>query len=212
MNKNYFTLHSNIPPDYMKEVEDIISSGLLELYCFGLASSEEMEQVQTMKDKYVKVRDEIALIEATINARIVQEGIKPSDSAKERLMLSFTAAELGLPALLSQVSSIDEWLNYLEQNNIRLNPGIPYLWTELPSTPDLVSYAVWAPKGMNVEEEHDDEEERLLMLSGTCNISINGAVTEYCAGDFIVIPEKTWHKAESTSEMMVLVGQRIKLK
>ena len=51
------------------EINDIISSGLLELYAAGLASQEEAAQVLQWVRQYPEVADELAQIEASLALR-----------------------------------------------------------------------------------------------------------------------------------------------
>ena len=154
----------------------------------------------------------ILRIEETFEAIAATETIIPPVNMRSKVMLSIEAAELGLPPLLSQLSTVDEWVQYLKENKFGPSDGSnDPMWIDLPSSPSVISYAAWAPKGMALEEEHDEEEERLLMLRGSCNITVNGITTTYYEGDIVFIPARTWHKAEASSdELMVLIGQRIR--
>ncbi len=67
------------------EVNDIISSGLLELYAAGLASQEEAAQVLQWIKQYPEVADELAEIEASLSMYAQSNGIEPDASVKEKV-------------------------------------------------------------------------------------------------------------------------------
>jgi len=67
------------------EVNDIISSGLLELYAAGLASAEEAVQVQQWVKQYPEVADELAAIEASLALYAQENAVQPDVSVKEKI-------------------------------------------------------------------------------------------------------------------------------
>lgn len=196
----------------LNEVEDFIASGMLELYCLGMANEAEKAEVQLMCSLHKSIREELQRVEERLISKAEYEAITPPENMRHKVMLGIEAAELGLPPLLSKVSSVNEWLNYLQENKIGPVPGaVDLLWVDLPSTPGVVSYAVWAPKGVAVEEEHADEIEHLLMLKGSCHVTIDGITNTYHQGDLVIIPAQKLHRAEAASDgLMVLIGQRVK--
>ena len=195
------------------KIEQFITSGILELYCLGLLSPQERTEVESLTTQHTQLKEELLRVDETLNAIAMAESINPPVNMRNKVILAIEAAELGLPPLLSQLSTVNEWEQYLKENSIGPPPGSrDPLWVDLPSSANVISYAAWAPKGMAIEEEHEDEEERLLMLKGACNITANGITTTYHEGDLITIPPLTWHKAESCSDdLMVLIGQRVKV-
>ena len=67
------------------EVNNIISSGLLELYAAGLASQEEAAQVRQWVQQYPEVADELAAIEASLAMYAQANAMQPDASVKEKL-------------------------------------------------------------------------------------------------------------------------------
>lgn len=68
------------------EVNDIISSGLLELYAAGLASPEEALQVQQWASQYPEVADELAKIETSLELYAQVHPLQPGASVKEKIL------------------------------------------------------------------------------------------------------------------------------
>jgi anti-sigma-K factor RskA len=78
--------------------EDIISSGLLELYAIGLASSEETRQVAEYMNRYPELRQELDAIEMSLEKYAQAHAITPSESVKDKIfskIISDNPAEQG---------------------------------------------------------------------------------------------------------------------
>ncbi|MCB0715126.1 MAG: anti-sigma factor [Chitinophagaceae bacterium] len=67
-------------------VEDIISSGLLELYVAGLASEAEKQQVNTWRKQYPEVEIELQAIEIALEKYAFAHAVAPAASVKEKLI------------------------------------------------------------------------------------------------------------------------------
>lgn len=72
---------------------EIISSGLLELYAAGLASAEEAKQVQQWATQYPAIGEELSLIEETIEAYSLANAIQPDPSVKEKIFATINQLE-----------------------------------------------------------------------------------------------------------------------
>jgi mannose-6-phosphate isomerase-like protein (cupin superfamily) len=192
-------------------IEEILSSGLLEMYCLGIVSDAERELVQQYALQYPVVNAELQAIEKTIGAYGVSLK-KPAEKVKQDIfnhIYNEEAKKLGLPGILSPSSTIEEWLTYMQQNVMKPTGDEPLYMMEVANTKNIVTYFAWAKPGAFVEEEHSEELERLFMLQGSCKIDIQGITHYYKAGDFVEIKKNTLHRAEATGrETMILVGQR----
>ena len=49
------------------EIKDFISSGIIEIYCMGIATDEETKQIEKIAFQSKDVRDEIASVYETLN-------------------------------------------------------------------------------------------------------------------------------------------------
>lgn len=65
--------------------QEIISSGILELYCTGLTSAAETAEVQQWAKQYPEVAAEIAAIQAGLEGYARSHAIAPAASVKEKL-------------------------------------------------------------------------------------------------------------------------------
>ncbi len=74
------------------EKQEIISSGLLEMYVIGAASSEESAQVELLRSQYAEINEEIINIEKALEAYAFANGVMPSSNVKTEIFssLNFT--------------------------------------------------------------------------------------------------------------------------
>ncbi len=83
--------------------QEIISSGMLELYCAGLTSAAETADVQQWAKQYPEVAAEIAAIEAALEGYARAQAIAPAASVKEKLFAeinkSTAAPVVNLPSV-----------------------------------------------------------------------------------------------------------------
>lgn len=75
------------------EVKEIISSGLLELYATGLASSEEAAQVVQWAAQYPEVAEELSQIQAGLDMFVKGHSIEPSPSVKDKIFARINEVE-----------------------------------------------------------------------------------------------------------------------
>ncbi|MEP6615269.1 MAG: anti-sigma factor [Ginsengibacter sp.] len=89
---------------------DIISSGLLELYASGLSSPEESIQVQQWIKDFPEVKAELLAIEQVLETYAMVNGVIPPAEVKDKILqkIGFSTADktnTGIPALQSELSS-----------------------------------------------------------------------------------------------------------
>jgi anti-sigma-K factor RskA len=65
---------------------DIISSGLLELYALGLTSPEETIHVEEWVSQYPEIKEEIEAIEMSLESYAQAHSIEPSPSVKDKIL------------------------------------------------------------------------------------------------------------------------------
>lgn len=197
------------------ETKSLISSGIIELYCMGIASDDDKILVEQAAAKSKEVRDEIAAVSNALFMYSTMAGKKPRVELKKIIMDAIHAEQdaktISFPPRITINSTVVEWLKYITENNItQPSPGADIQLLDLPGNENQVTYIAWAKKGVAVEESHPDEDEYLFMLIGRCSVTINGVRNNYKAGDVIFIPKNSVHRAEALSdEPMLLVGQRL---
>ncbi|MCS6991989.1 MAG: anti-sigma factor [Chitinophagales bacterium] len=65
---------------------ELIESGLLECYCLGLLSNEEMQEIEAMARQHQEVRDELQRIQHTLETYVRLHETPPPPSVKQRLL------------------------------------------------------------------------------------------------------------------------------
>lgn len=73
--------------------EDIISSGLLELYALGLTSPEETVQVEQALGLYPEIKQELNSIELSLESYARAHAIEPSSSVKDKIFAQLSTGE-----------------------------------------------------------------------------------------------------------------------
>jgi quercetin dioxygenase-like cupin family protein len=195
------------------ELQALLSSGIIEMYCMGLASDDEKKLVEEAAAMHSEVREEIASISEALQLYALGSGKSPSVNLKNKILDAVLQSESSpaLPPLITMETKAEEWFDYLKQNNISEPASYEHAFIlDLPGNSRQVTYVVWARKGAVVEESHDSEDEYLLMLKGNCSVTQDGVTKYYKEGDVIYIPKNVVHRAEALSdEPMVLIGQRV---
>ncbi len=197
----------------MNNIREFVSSGIIEMYCMGLTNEEETAQVVHLATLHKSVRDEIEQVNEALSLYAANFQQQTSGDLRSRIMQGIDAdnSNTNLPPKLFENSSVAFWNQYLKENKIAAPAEFdPFYLADLPSDDKQYTYAAWAKQGASLEETHDGEDEWLFVLRGTCTMTVNGKVSHHKAGDVIMIPYNSLHKAEATSvEPMLLIGQRI---
>jgi anti-sigma-K factor RskA len=115
------------------QVNDIISSGLLELYAAGLASQEEAAQVQQWVQQYPEVADELAAIEAGIELYAQANAVQPDGSVKNKVFARINEDKEVKP--FSALTSVAA-----EQNNVKV-VSISSAWKKVAAASVLLLIA-----------------------------------------------------------------------
>ncbi|MBX7108019.1 MAG: cupin domain-containing protein [Chitinophagales bacterium] len=197
-------------------VADLIESGIVELYCLGIASEEENLLVEQLAVDSPELKAEISAINEVLALYAVEGSkLKPSQKMKEKIIASLQTSDTPLPSSLPPVltiqSTVDSWLAYLDSHNIEMpRTDFDLIMKELPGTADYFTYVVFANPGAVVSEEmHEGHEEYLLICKGECEMNIAGQTRQYKEGDFLHIAPGTRHTAVVTgTASMIVIGQR----
>lgn len=115
------------------QVNDIISSGLLELYAAGLASQEEAAQVQQWVQQYPEVADELAAIEAGMELYAQANAVQPDGSVKNKVFARINEGKEVKP--FSALTSVAA-----EQNNVKV-VSISSAWKKVAAASVLLLIA-----------------------------------------------------------------------
>ncbi len=193
---------------------EFIGTGILESYCLGFTGSSENVMVEKMALAHPVVQQEIDMIRHSLADLQQQNTLQPSRKVKTNVMHTIYArqaeAHKKFVPLMHQPIDFTRYYEAAEANLLTL-PGEEYenlFVKELPSTPEIINFAVWAKKG-HEEEIHRDRKEYLAVLSGTCDMFMDGNRRSYSQGEVIAIDAGISHYAVITSpEPMFALVQR----
>lgn len=196
--------------------QEFITSGLIESYCLGFTSQAENELIEQMALRYAEVQQEIVRVRALMNNVLKQTEIKPAPSVKTALMNTiYSRQSLSHPEfvpLMHETTDFERFYASASANNLKgpVESFENLFVQELPSTVEVINFAVWAKKG-HEEESHDDRKEFIAILEGSCDMFMNGEKKSFSKGEIIDIPVNIPHYAVITSAkpMFALVQRQL---
>lgn len=197
-------------------VKDFIASGIIETFCLGFSSAEENQLVERMAAAHPEVKQEINQVRTSLASILKSSEIKPAGSVKTAVMNSIYSQQAALePVYVPLMNKLSHFEN-IEASVI----ANQLLWPtedfenlymqELPSTREIINFAVWIKKG-HEEEMHTDRNEYIAVLEGSCEMVMENKRTMYTKGDIISIPINVPHYAVITSKkpMFALVQRQL---
>jgi quercetin dioxygenase-like cupin family protein len=191
-------------------VKELIESGILELYCLGIASEEERAIVDSLADRDERVRAELSEIDHALAS--YGSRFRPSMEAIRQKIFARIEEPIHEPALLSADSSQHEWLSYLNQLGLKSPSDLEEIAIkELPQNGSHLTMVLWAtPESIIPDEEHDDLDEHFLICEGSCEMNVDGIKTSYSRGDYFFIPPHHKHSGvvKSGNPMIIIVQRR----
>jgi mannose-6-phosphate isomerase-like protein (cupin superfamily) len=201
----------------MKSLDSFIESGILEIYVLGLATPEEVKEVEEMRDAHESISKEIEAISETLkvyaesNANSINSTIKPMLLAgidyEERLK---KGEQLSFPPILNNNSSIQDYHEWVSREDMVKPDDFDGTFIKIIGfTPEVSTAIVWV-QNETPYEVHTDEHEKFLILEGTCDIDIDGQVHKLIPGDYLSIPLHAGHVVRVTSDIPCkLILQRV---
>ncbi|RIJ34299.1 cupin domain-containing protein [Pontibacter oryzae] len=191
----------------MNPIQDIIESGVLELYALGAASPGEVAQVERLAAEHPEVHQEINAISQAIERYAQAHAVQPCNTVKPLMLATIDymermkRGELPLsPPILTEKSRSQDFEKWLTRQDMRLPSDADAIFAKIIGyTPAATTAIVWI-HGATDFEVHHDELERFLILEGACTITIAGEKHPLKPGDFFAIPLHVPHSVQVTSE------------
>jgi mannose-6-phosphate isomerase-like protein (cupin superfamily) len=174
----------------------------------GLTTTEESQKIEQMVLDHKEVRKEINAIEEALEKYAQQNSIIPHPAIKTLLMATIDYTERlesgehqSFPPVLNKYSKIQDYHQWLSRNDMVAPSDFEEMFAKIiGSTPEVTSAIVWIRK-MAPEEVHDNEYEKFLIVEGSCDIVVNGAVNQLIPGDYFAIPIHADHHVTVTSSI-----------
>ncbi len=196
------------------DINAFISSGILENYCLGFCSAEEIVVIEQYAQTYPSVKTEIEKIRISLEDYFFANQLQPSPAVKQRLMLSVyeqsAKADTVYAPLIKDVMDTSILASWITAKKISgpVEEFENLFITDLPSTNQVTNFIVHAKKGHDAEM-HDDFVEYLYLIEGSCTMNFEGKPRSYKKGDIIQILPYISHTAIVTSlQPMVALVQR----
>lgn len=181
-------------------------SGDLELYVMGAASSEETVAVEEMAAAHPEIRQEIDTISQSLERYALALAVKPRNVVKPLLLATIDYMERmkqgelpASPPVMTANSRPEDYATWLNRADMVLPPNAEDIFAKIIGyTPAATTAIVWI-KEVADQEVHHDEQERFLILEGTCDIIAGDKVNSLAAGDYYAVPLHTPHMFKVTS-------------
>lgn len=193
-----------------------IRSGIIETYCLGFTSDEENNVVKQMAAMHPQVKREIEKVRSSFNDILQERKMQPSPSVKTAVMNKIYTQQALLNKewvpLMHQPVSFSRYHESATANHLTAPlTALDHIHVqELPSTKEIINFAVWAKDG-HEEEVHGDRFEYIAILEGSCDMFMEGKKTAFGKGEIISIAPGIPHHAVITSEqpMFALVQRQL---
>jgi mannose-6-phosphate isomerase-like protein (cupin superfamily) len=196
---------------------NFIESGILELYITGIASADEVREVEEMAAAHADVREALDELNLTFETIAIENAVAPPLVIKPFLMATMDfMARMGsgetpsFPPELHAGAKISDYAEWLDRPDMVLPSYFEDIHARIIGyTPQATTAIVWISE-MAPDEVHDNEYEKFLIVEGTCDIIIEDDVHHLVPGDYLAIPLYKNHIVKITSDIPCkLILQRI---
>jgi mannose-6-phosphate isomerase-like protein (cupin superfamily) len=190
------------------ETNELLQSGLLELYALGQLEGAVLDVVELAITQYPEVARELEQIEQTLFLLAKAQAIEPPLTAKPLLMAKLDFRErvrggevLEPVPLLSPQSKIEDFEKWLVRKDLDTPEGFGAMYLKIIGHDrEKTTALLWLRYGAP-DETHTDEFEHFLILEGTCDITVGTEVRSFQPGDYFAIPLHINHTVRVTSSM-----------
>jgi mannose-6-phosphate isomerase-like protein (cupin superfamily) len=190
----------------MDNITTYINSGVLELYVMGIATREEVEQVEKLAVSHSEVADAIREISLGFENYADAHAIEPHGAIKPMLLATVDymerlakGEEPAFPPVLGENSRVSDYKEWLERKDLAGPADEDNIHARVIGyTPEIMTAIVWIKESTPLEI-HDKEFERFLIVEGTCDIVIDDKPHKLGPGDYMQIPLHAGHHVQVTS-------------
>lgn len=193
----------------MKNIQEYIESGVLELYVMEALSEEECLEVEQLAEAHPEIQDEIEAIQDSLESYAMAHAVEPHDDARHMYLATLNyidhmavgAIPTEVPAVLEPGKSPEDFQLWLDHPVFQAPEVLPDTHVVIMHHSEaLTSGIVWI-RNDAMGETHHSKSERFLILEGTCDIDIEGEIHSLKAGDYLEIPLHKHHEVFVTSEV-----------
>jgi mannose-6-phosphate isomerase-like protein (cupin superfamily) len=192
----------------MKDLSEYINSGVLESYVLGMATSEEIKEVEQAADANAEVMHAIDSIGKLFEQTAISQAIEPDPTVRPLVMAKINFIERmekgeapAFPPHLDSNSTIGDFDPWLNRPDFQLPKDFNGLYARIIAHNDHSTTAVIWLKDGAPNEVHDREHESFLIVDGSCDIYIEEEIHRLVAGDYLAIPLHRKHHIKVTSHI-----------
>ncbi len=191
----------------MKNLQEYLNSGILELYVLGLTSVEENLTIADLAEKHSEINEEIdSITDALIQCAEKGISIEPNGTVRPMIMAVVDymerlkgGEEQSRPPLLSPNSKIEDYSEWVSRIDMVEASNYDNIYAKIIGyDPQLFTAIVWI-KDATPYEIHNTEFEKFLILEGTCDIITESKTYHLKTGDNFTIPLHEGHVVKVTS-------------
>jgi quercetin dioxygenase-like cupin family protein len=201
----------------MKDIEQYINSGILELYVLGMTTDEEAKEITLLAQSNSAIKTEIDAITTALEIDAVDNAPQLSSTIKPLIMATIDYTERltngetpTFPPLLNEKSTINDYAEWLNRNDMVLPIDADPIHAKIIGfTPEATTILTWLKDGAPLET-HTNEYERFLIIEGTCDIIIGETLHSLVPGNYLAIPLHIGHLVKTTSSIPCkIIVQRV---
>ena len=194
-------------------LKDYIHSGMIEDYCLGLLTPEEMEDVAKQANINPEIKERISEYQLALKQYAAELGPATGKNQKKQLMEIIDNLEAetsinikNLP-LINKYSNSKKWLP-VAKSVLPSALEEPTLMYELRDDKGINQFLLWTIAD-SPYELHEDVYETLLLLEGECICRVGEDAYHLHTGDFLPIPLHKPHNLEVVKGPVLLLVQRL---
>ncbi len=192
----------------MKNAEEYIKTGILEMYVLGLTSDEDNLEIAKLADTNVEIKNEIEAItnslisRAETNAPLIDPTVKPMLLAIIDYTKRLESGEQPtFPAILNNNSIVADYEAWINRKDMTAPADYDNIFVKIIGYDAKATTAItWIKEGTPYET-HKNEYEKFLIIEGTCDIVTDAKVYSLAPGDYLSIPLHVKHQVKITSKI-----------
>ena len=192
----------------MIDINAYIKSGIVEAYVLGLATIEEMQEMEALMTNHPKIKLAIDEFSDEVEQIAMANVVAPNPTIKPFLMATIDFTERmqngetpSIAPHLHEHSTIDDYSQWLSRPDMFLPENFTDSYAKIISfTPEAITAIVWIKDGAP-QEVHHNEYEKFLIVEGSCDITIGEKVHQLSPGSVLSIPLYETHSVKITSSI-----------
>jgi mannose-6-phosphate isomerase-like protein (cupin superfamily) len=194
-------------------IQDCLTSGILELYCLGNLSPAEEEEVQLLMSRSPEIKKEVERIQFALEGFAQKHAIIPPPHVEITIstLIDNLEKEARMDAenlpLINKFSNHEAWKKLIPKS-------IPTtIWDDryckvLTRTSKVIQMLLISTTDFE-DEIHDNLHESFLILEGHCECTVENETLQMKAGDYMEIPLYAHHDVKIQSPYVVAILQRL---